>query len=438
MRLLAPPMEDAIAAETDIFGRDRFIDGLLRLFESTDEPLVVVLDEKWGTGKTVFAKRLERSATEQGFPAIYFDAFSSDYNSDVFISLASAVMAKLPTKQKRERFQSRVVNVAKAVGKVAAKSSVRVLTVGLLNTADLEKASEEIAKEVSSVVEGEFDKAIEERLNRSNQDRIAFDEFRNTLSTVGENFPGAKQGKPLIFIVDELDRCKPPYALALIETMKHFFSVSSVKFLLVCQVDQILSSIRHTYGTDIDAQRYLEKFVHTYVYFPIAEGHTRKAQMLAFVSEIVSGMPSDGEDGSLSGEMVNFITDLAIRKNYSLRNIERVLTQFAICMAFTKKGQLRLGAVLFVLCDLKYNNTNLFQKAKRGELNYHQLNSFYSFDAENEHWYISWLEYFFEPQINLNDPKWKDQNRYLSRYSISNPKKTALYFANNVVDCITV
>jgi predicted KAP-like P-loop ATPase len=42
-----------------------------------------------------------------------------------------------------------------------------------------------------------------------------------------------KEKKPLVFIVDELDRCKPEFAIRLIERIKHFFDIPKLySFLL--------------------------------------------------------------------------------------------------------------------------------------------------------------------------------------------------------------
>ena len=72
---------------------------------------------------------------------------------------------------------------------------------------------------------------------------------------------------PLVFIIDELDRCKPSFALEILEKIKHFFSVPGVSFVLVCSMEQLVTAVRYSYG-NIDAHTYLEKFYHIRLLFP--------------------------------------------------------------------------------------------------------------------------------------------------------------------------
>ncbi len=154
MRIAGSHMQKAIDADTDIFDRDQFAGGLLNLFESSDDPLVVALDEKWGTGKTVFAKRLEKQATEKGFTVIYFDAFKRDYDPDVFIALSAELLAKLPeNSQKKSSLKESARAVGKTIGKLALKGGVRFLTAGALKAGDFSEATEEAADELGNMAE---------------------------------------------------------------------------------------------------------------------------------------------------------------------------------------------------------------------------------------------------------------------------------------------
>ena len=61
--------------------------------------------------------------------------------------------------------------------------------------------------------------------------------------------------------VDELDRCRPSYSVELLERIKHVFSVKGAVFILAVDRDQLLSSISGVYGSNIDAPRYIRKFI---------------------------------------------------------------------------------------------------------------------------------------------------------------------------------
>lgn len=347
MKILAPDVEHAIGASEDIFGRDLFGDGLLKVFELSDDALVVALDEPWGSGKTVFARRLAHRARDQKFKVVYFDAFKRDYEQDVFISLAAEIIEETGIKPKEKRvLKERAKEVAKIVGRVAIKGAVRGLTAGVVRASDFEDASEDVANEVAKEIDAELDKIIDSRLESAKIEKRAFDSFRQTLSDL---MSANDSQKPLIFIVDELDRCKPTYALSVLETIKHLFSVKNVHFLLVCQLNQLSAATRKMYGAEIDASLYLEKFIHFRVTFPQFEKRENERLLKRFVLNVLKEMPDDDQSGQLKDSFADFTSVVWRRGDYSLRRLERLCTLFGLCMAFTNKRTIRYPALIHIL-----------------------------------------------------------------------------------------
>src|SRR5690606_20239966 len=84
-------------------------------------------------------------------------------------------------------------------------------------------------------------------------------DFRQSLS---EFIATTNDGKPLIFIVDELDRCRPDYAVSILEQIKHFCCVPNFVFVLSIDKEQLGCAIKGVYGSgDIDAEEYLRRFI---------------------------------------------------------------------------------------------------------------------------------------------------------------------------------
>ena len=61
-------------------------------------------------------------------------------------------------------------------------------------------------------------------------------------------------------MIDELDRCRPSYAIELLESAKHIFSVDGVVFALSTNRQQLEASIKGVYGDSFSATDYLERF----------------------------------------------------------------------------------------------------------------------------------------------------------------------------------
>lgn len=94
------------------------------------------------------------------------------------------------------------------------------------------------------------EKALDDYWKHEEDKPTAMRDFRKTL----EDF--AKKS-PLIIVIDELDRCRPDYALSVLEIIKHFFSLPGIHFVFGVNLEALENSVRCRYGPGIDAHGYL-------------------------------------------------------------------------------------------------------------------------------------------------------------------------------------
>jgi predicted KAP-like P-loop ATPase len=69
-----------------------------------------------------------------------------------------------------------------------------------------------------------------------------------------------KLEKPMFVFIDELDRCRPTYAIELLETVKHLFDIPDLIFVIATDTEQLQHSVKSVYGEGFDASRYLYRF----------------------------------------------------------------------------------------------------------------------------------------------------------------------------------
>ena len=69
-----------------------------------------------------------------------------------------------------------------------------------------------------------------------------------------------ERGDRLVVFVDELDRCKPDYAVRLLERIKHYFSNDRITFVFSINSLELQHTIKKYYGENFDASRYLDRF----------------------------------------------------------------------------------------------------------------------------------------------------------------------------------
>ena len=100
----------------------------------------------------------------------------------------------------------------------------------------------------------------EERLSRHSEARTSVKRFRKVIQDMAAALSEENGNRPLMVMIDELDRCRPSYAVELLEVAKHLFSVDHIVFVLAVNCDQLAHSVKALYGNDFDAEGYLRRF----------------------------------------------------------------------------------------------------------------------------------------------------------------------------------
>lgn len=237
--------------------QERLGDALSRVLNQFQDPLVIALDGKRGTGKTHFLTRWARKhdCRNGGSAAtVYFDAFAHDILGDPLPALASALEERISAPD--AKVPSTDIQAMKEAAFRLAKPLTHA-TLALSGGETLLRAFEELAKggddEAKDPVEG-FWKAEQGR-------RLAMERFRKAIKSLAEKADSSGTGSTVVIVVDELDRCRPDYALEVLEVIKHFFNVPRVHFVLGVNLNALEEMVRARYGSEIEAGPYLRKFI---------------------------------------------------------------------------------------------------------------------------------------------------------------------------------
>ncbi len=231
----------------------RLADGerLSELLTKISDPLVVALNGPWGSGKSFFLKcwvgeHLQRE--DNSDLTLYFDAFANDYLDDPLIALIGAIDGRFDKGTAGKKYWEKARAVAPALGRAAFRIAVAGATAGVIRRAD------ELGDTIANATSDELSNAADTFWKQEQGRREAMEAFREAL----EKLAGETR---LIIVIDELDRCRPDYALSLLEMIKHFFNVPNVHFVLGVNLDALQNTVRARYGTGIDAAQYLQKFI---------------------------------------------------------------------------------------------------------------------------------------------------------------------------------
>ena len=412
--------EEGFTPAKDIFKRQVFGQGLTRLVGSVDDSLVLALDGAWGSGKTTFLRMWAGSLRQAGFPVIYYDAFQDDHHQDAFLALTGqiGVLAQKSGETNQPAFD-RYMRAAKKLGTSLLKRSprvaIRVASAGLIDLADLEGVADTAVETVRDEAEDIFSTLLDEYL----KDQDTRQQFRNCLTSLAGDL-GEADAQPLIFIIDELDRCRPNFALEILENLKHFFSVPGIKFVLGANMAQLENSISAAYGAEIDARTYLQKFIHLRLRLPEQDFNGASLRS-SYVHYLLNAHEIDLKDDNRRYEIFEEIGRIAEAGTLSFRHIERIIAYATLCLAFLPPRYYVDPDILAGLFTLRVLAPEKHQMALDGTLKYADVVDILGLRASNvqdykvEVYETIW-KYFCNEE--LSEEKRQQMQRGLFQYSI--------------------
>ena len=240
--------------KNDLLDRQEAVETLTHLVGNLEGPCVLAVDAAWGAGKTTFLKIWAQHLRKEGFPVVQFNAWETDFSEDPFVTLSIKLTEGL-----RECAGEPLGGKIDAISE-AAKDVLRRVAPGAIRLAAA--ALPIVGVELGKV----FSAYAEEKLSQHQKAGEALGRFTNVLQDAANALSDAnalsekRKGWPLILMIDELDRCRPSYAVELLEMAKHLFSVDHIVFVLAVNRDQLAHSVKALYGSDFDAEGYLRRF----------------------------------------------------------------------------------------------------------------------------------------------------------------------------------
>ena len=374
MKLVTPSLivEDSDGFKNDVLQRKQFGEALLNLVTHSTDELVISLDGKWGDGKTTFVRMWQGLLKENSIPSIYIDAFQNDYTEDAFISIASAITSYVDMHSAEAQKSSDFKDKAKKVGvrllTWTAKIGIKAATLGIIKESDIDALSE-IGGEVASDTSETIADFVKERLNAHSKETEIIQSFRKSLSEIPANLKDNCNDR-LVIIIDELDRCKPSFAVEVIEKIKHLFSVKNVVFLLVMHKQQLEEAIRSVYGANIDAHTYLQKFINVETSIPKRVTGQNSNDIESYIMQLHQLHEITTFDND--NKITDYLIPLAHHFNLSLRQLEKVFTNLAIIYNTSAKKHLIVPIIVFIAV-VKVVNPNVFENLLEGGVSFSTL-----------------------------------------------------------------
>lgn len=345
----------------------------------------VALDAGWGAGKSFFVERWVRHLRLEGHPVVFFDAWENDIGEEAATALMAEIneemddwIDKLPkTEVARKTAADLVVKSARNLRKSVVPVA-KVVASGLLKKAigtsieemfDAGSEAKFDAESIKSSADDALDKAFEVALEEHRQRKSNIKEFK--LALIGlidliKSKAGAKL--PLFVFIDELDRCRPTYAISMLEEVKHIFGMDKVCFVVSTNLSQLRHSVRAVYGLGFDSELYLKRFFDQSIEMPQSRGRDHVVVLMNFFNEITdkrnyTAIPG----GSASHHMRVYDAISLVFDSLGLEpRSQKQAFGIAASVCSSIASDLIHTTYLFFLCSLYLKNQALFDDLEKG------------------------------------------------------------------------
>ncbi len=320
--------------------RKQYAEVLTSIVGNYADGFVLAINNKWGTGKTTFVKMWRQQLINKKFTTLYFNAWENDFQNDVLVALISE-LEELRDKGE-EKFKKVLNNTVPLLKKIAPSI--------LKHFAEKAMGEGAVAEIIKAVGEYGVDQ-LKEEIDSFTKKKNGIAEFRKSLEVFVQE---VDPEKPVVFIIDELDRCRPNYAVEVLEQIKHLFAVPGIVFVLSIDKEQLGNAIRGFYGSDrIDADEYLRRFID--LEYAIPKPSTRSFieylyQYYDFVSFVNDPKRLQGGDFKHDKSRLRDVAVFLFSKErYSLRQMQKTFARVRLTItAFHKDQNISPQLILFI------------------------------------------------------------------------------------------
>ncbi len=340
---------------------------------------VIVLDGPWGSGKSVFVKQWAGLLRQRGHPVVCFDAFEHDHLQDAFFPLFGHLLRAHTTGGSalaafRQSLVDKAVPLVAAMPRILADVGLRLSTGGVLALSDVSTA----VRSSEATIQTNTETMIRDRLEIIDQQLSCVQAFREAVTeAVSETATDDSIRLPLVFVIDELDRCRPPYALNVLERIKHVFPIDGICFFLVTHLRGLEAMVRREYGLDGDsAKQYLDKFSHLRLSIHnLLREHSNESGP-KYLRVLADKLDVPWESDSFHTKTMDNLVRL---HSVPLRLQERIMVNYALFQQAMAQDDMTRSALAAALCVMKVVSVDLYDAATLNDLTFDNAGRFLQF-----------------------------------------------------------
>ncbi|MEH6462082.1 KAP family P-loop NTPase fold protein [Chitinimonas sp. JJ19] len=344
---------------------------------AADRTLTLAVNAPWGKGKSFFLEGFVQQL-KSNHVVVTFDAWETDFAGNPLVAFCLEVTSQIAaTTGIGDSVKDELKKAAGQLFFHYAKHMVGGVFSALLSTAV--PAGGVLASGALKGIEGAGNQppatdedCVEKMQAEYTSIKKSINAMRDVLANLVETVSKSNDlYLPIFIVVDELDRCRPNYAIELLENIKHIFEVEGVYFVFGISLDSLAHSIQAVYGNGFDGRAYLDRFFSLEYSLPIASNfdyiHSAlKEKYIIDFKKLIILAPSHHE--GIDREASRLLGKIASWYEMTPRDIDKACLKLSMIL---KESNAMHALPLFVLlCYWQCNKTlsaSLFKKIKNGE-----------------------------------------------------------------------
>ncbi|MDN3576282.1 P-loop NTPase fold protein [Chitinimonas viridis] len=325
------------------------VDNALEAEEGTraalDVTQTIAVNAPWGKGKSFFLAGLVVHL-RKSHPVITFDAWETDFAGNPIAAFCFELVEQL---SKMSVVDKELIEETKVAIRDMFFHYSKYIVGGVANS--LLKACVPGGSEVIEGFKGGFEKASEELiLSEKSYVEVQEAEYISVKNSIRETKKALEKiverircndsdfGLPLYIVIDELDRCRPIYAIELLEHVKHTFAVKGVFFVFGTNLDALSHSARAVYGSSFDGREYLNRFFSLEYQLPVTSNQEFVRgifeQNKALLDKVLICLAHKGD---MIGELSEMLGEISSLYDLTPRDLESICRKLFLILQGSEK-----------------------------------------------------------------------------------------------------
>ena len=189
----------------DKLQREEAIENLSSLVASTQEAFTMSINASWGAGKTTFVKMWQAYLKkEHKINSIYFSAWEDDFSNEPLISILGEINSYISENfEQKPEVKAKLEKVKSFGSKVIKRGFPAFIKGATSGVLDIDKGFESAIGAIS-------EETTKELINNYSKNKELTEAFQDAIKTLLNYID---EDKPFVIFIDELDRCRPLYAI---------------------------------------------------------------------------------------------------------------------------------------------------------------------------------------------------------------------------------